>query len=129
MKENKNITLRQFRFWSVLIFLQQTVILLILLFIFKKQFKEGLDAVRDKIAFLLKPFAEFCFNLVKPVSSGQAILIYILVLVAVAIWVLTLRQEKPKKEDWPGKKLFLHDLRLWAVIILVLQIGFYVIFR
>lgn len=129
MKENKNITLRQFRFWSVLIFLQQTVILFILLFIFKKQLKEGLDAVRDKIASSLKPFADMCFKLVNAVSSGQAILIYILVLVAVAVWVLTLKQEKPKKEDWPGKMLLLHDLRLWAVLILVLQIGFYVIFR
>ena len=129
MNENKNITLRQFRFWSVLIFLQQTVILLILLFIFKKQLKEGLDAIRDKIASLLKPFADMCFNLVKPVSSDQAILIYIIVLAAVALWVSTLKQERPKKKDWPGKVLFFHDLRLWAALILVLQIGFYVIFR
>lgn len=88
-----------------------------------------LNTVRDALISLFKPFAVMCFNLVKPVSSGQAILIYILVLVAVAVWVLTLKQEKQKKEDWPGKKLFLHDLRLWAVLILVLQIAFYVIFR
>lgn len=88
-----------------------------------------LDTVRNALISLFKPFAEICFKLVKDVSSGQAILIYILVLIAVAVWVLTLKQEKQKKEDWPGKKLFLHDLRFWAVIILLLQIGFYVIFR
>ena len=90
---------------------------------------EAINNLRNALISLFKPFAEFCFNLVKPVSSDQAILIYILVLVAVAVWVLTLKQEKQKKEDWPGKKLVFHDLRLWAVLILVLQIGFYVIFR
>ena len=88
-----------------------------------------LDTIRDALISLFKPFAVMCFNLVKDVSSGQAILIYILVLVAVAVWVLTLKQEKQKKENWPGKPLFLHDLRFWAVVILLLQIGFYVIFR
>lgn len=87
------------------------------------------NAVREALISLLKPFAVMCFKLVDPVSSGQAILIYILVLVAVAVWVLTLKQEKPSRSDWPGKALVLHDLRLWAVLILVLQIAFYVIFR
>ncbi len=90
---------------------------------------EAINNLRNALISLLKPFAQFCFNLVKPVSSDQAILIYILVLAAIALWVMTLRQEKPKKEDWPGKILIFHDLRLWAVLILVLQIGFYVIFR
>jgi hypothetical protein len=98
---------------------------------------EAINNLRNALISLFKPFAQFCFNLVKPVSSDQAILIYILVLAAVALWASTLKQEKQKKEDWekqkkedwPGKSLIFHDLRLWAVLILVLQIGFYVIFR
>ena len=90
---------------------------------------ETINNLRNALISLFKPFAEFCFNLVKPVSSDQAILIYILVLAAVALWATTLKQERPKKEEWPGKKLIFHDLRLWAVLILVLQIGFYVVFR
>jgi len=90
---------------------------------------EAINNLRNALISLFKPFAEFCFNLVKPISSDQAILIYIIVLAIVALWVSTLKQEKQKKEDWPGKVLFFHDLRLWAVLILVLQIGFYVVFR
>jgi len=90
---------------------------------------EPINNLRSALISLLKPFARFCFNLLKDVSSDQAILIYIIVLAAVGLWVSTLKQERPKKKDWPGKVLFFHDLRLWAVLILLLQIGFYVIFR
>lgn len=89
-----------------------------------------LNAIREGLISLLKPFAVMCFKLVDAVSSGQATLIYILVLVAVVVWVLTLKQEKPSRSDWPGKvPIVLHDMRFWAVLILVLQIAVYVIFR
>ena len=85
--------------------------------------------IKESLISLLKPFAETCFKLVNAVSPSQAILIYIFVLVVVGIWVLTLKQEKPSSSDWPGKVLVLHDLRFWASVILVLQIGLYIIFK
>lgn len=87
-----------------------------------------LNAIREGLISLLKPFAVMCFKLVNAVSPVQALVIYILVLVAIGIWVLTLKQEKPSRSDWPGKALVLHDMRFWASVILVLQIGFYIIF-
>lgn len=88
-----------------------------------------LEPIKESLISLLKPFAEACFKLVNSVSPAKAIVIYILVLVAVGVWVISLKQEKPKASDWPGKVLILHDLRFWACIIVALQIGLYVIFR
>ena len=88
-----------------------------------------IETIKESLISLLKPFAEACFKLVNAVSPAKAIVIYILVLVVVGVWVISLKQEKPKASDWPGKVLILHDLRFWACVILVLQIGLYVIFR
>lgn len=84
--------------------------------------------MKETLISVLKPFAQGCFNLVNKVSTQSAVLIYVLVLAAVALWVLTLKQERPKKSDWPGgEALVLHDLRFWAVVIVVLQIIVYIV--
>ena len=81
--------------------------------------------MKEIIIDLLKPFAELCYKFVAAVPVRAALVIYILVLAALAVWVLTLKQETAGR----NKLLFLHDLRLWAVLILFLQIVIYVVFR
>jgi len=85
--------------------------------------------MKEFIISLLKPFAQVCYKLVNAVSVRAALAVYILVMVSLALWVLTLKQERPQKTSAAGKNLFLHDLRFWAVLILFLQIIIYLIFR
>lgn len=84
--------------------------------------------MKEIIISLLKPFADFCFRCVNLVSTDVALFLYISVLVAIAVWVLTLRQEKPQRNQRPGKFLFVHDLRVWAILILFVQAVIYIIF-
>jgi len=84
--------------------------------------------MKEFIISLLKPFAQLCYKFATAVSVQTALVIYILVLVALTVWVLSLKKEKPGKADH-GKILFLHDLRFWAVLILSLQAVIYIIFR
>ena len=85
--------------------------------------------MKEFIISLLKPFAQVCYKLANAVSVRAALAVYILVMVALALWVLTLKQERPQKTSAADKNLFLHDLRFWAVLILFLQIIIYLIFR
>jgi len=85
--------------------------------------------MKEIIISLLKPFADVCFRCVNSISPDIAVFLYIFVLVAVAAWVLTLKQEKPKRNQKPGKFLFVHDLRVWAILILFVQAVIYIIFR
>ncbi len=85
--------------------------------------------MKEIIIDLLKPFAELCYKFVAAVPVRTALVIYILVLVAMAAWVLTLKRERPRKAADCGKLLFFRDLRLWAILILFLQIVIYVVFR
>ncbi len=85
--------------------------------------------MKEIIISLLKPFADLCFRCVNLVSADVAVFLYILVLAAIALWVLTLKQEKPQRSQKPGKALFVHDLRVWAILILFVQAVIYIIFR
>jgi hypothetical protein len=85
--------------------------------------------MKEIIISLLKPFADFCYRCVNLVSTDVALFLYILVLAAVAGWVLTLKQEKPQRTQKPRKPLFVHDLRVWAILILLVQAVIYIIFR
>jgi hypothetical protein len=82
--------------------------------------------MKEIIISLLKPFADLCFRCVNVVSTDVALFLYILVLAAMAVWVVTLKQEKPERG---GRALLVHDLRVWAVLILFVQAVIYVIFR
>lgn len=84
--------------------------------------------MKEIIISLLKPFAQLCYKFATAVSVQTALVIYILVLVALAVWVLSLKKEKSGRADH-GKILFLHDLRFWAILILSLQAVIYIIFR
>jgi len=84
--------------------------------------------MKEIIISLLKPFANLCYKFATAVSVQTALVIYILVLAALVVWVLSLKKEKPGRTEH-GKILFLRDLRLWAVLILLLQAVIYIIFR
>jgi len=85
--------------------------------------------MKEIIISLLKPFADLCFRCVNFISPDVALFLYIFVLAAIAVWVLTLKQEKPQRSQKPGKFLFVHDLRVWAISILFVQAVIYIIFR
>ena len=85
--------------------------------------------MKEAITDLLKPFADACYALVSAIPLDAAAAIYILVLVILAAWVLTLKGERLQKQDAAGTCMFLRDLRLWAVLIMLMQIVIYVILR
>jgi len=87
--------------------------------------------MKETIVSILKPFAELCYKFAVAVSPTQALIIYIAVLAVLAVWAMTLKQEKPSQAeiDRHGKAVILIDLRFWAVLILVLQIIIYLVFR
>lgn len=85
--------------------------------------------MKEMLIKVLRPFADVCFKFANSVTPGQAAIIYIFVLVVLAVWVLSLKQEKPKKDVETERFVFLKDLRLWAVLILLVQAVIYVIFR
>ena len=47
---------------------------------------------------ILKPFADWCFELVNAVPPAVAVVIYVAVLLAIAVWILTLKAEKPPEK-------------------------------
>ncbi len=83
--------------------------------------------MRETIINLLKPFANVCYKLVSAVPLDAVAFIYVLVLAILALWVLTLRREKPAQAA-AGAGL-LHDLRLWALLIISIQAIIYVLLR
>lgn len=88
-----------------------------------------LSAMREMITRLLEPFADACYALVSLIPLEAVGVIYILVLVILAVWVLTLKQEKVTGAGEPRRCVFLSDLRLWAVLILFIQAIIYVLLR
>jgi len=84
--------------------------------------------MKEVIVSVLKPVAEFCFELVNKVTPDMAIVIYVVLMALLALWVMTLKQEGIR-EDGRGRYRFWQDLRTGAVVILVLQIIIYLIFR
>lgn len=85
--------------------------------------------MKEMLVSLLKPFAEVCYKFVTAISPQTALIIYILVIVALTLWVLTLKQESLCRFGAAGKSSVVHDLRLWAVLILLVQILIYIIFK
>ena len=73
----------------------------------------------------LKPVADWCFALVMAVPMWMVRVIFLSILVAVAVWVLTLHRQMPESEDKPP---FYKDLRWMALGVLALQTILYLIF-
>jgi hypothetical protein len=73
---------------------------------------------------VLKPVAQVFYNAVCLVSTDVAKFIFIGVIASIIIWISTLKNESVDQAT--GQKYPLHrDLRVWAVIILVLQAAGY----
>ena len=85
--------------------------------------------MKEQLTAWLKPFAESCFEFANSVSPTGVLAIYLLVLAALALWVLTLKQERPRPREGSGAWGIFRDLRVWAVAILVLQMLIYVVVR
>ncbi len=86
---------------------------------------ETLEPIRQWLGEALKPVAEWFFALVTAVPMWMVRVIFISILVAVAIWVLTLRRQTPENED---SLPFYKDLRWMALGVLTLQAILYLIF-
>lgn len=84
--------------------------------------------MKDVLVQLIKPFAEKCFDLVNTVKPPVALIIYVVLMLLLGVWVMTLKQEK-QREDGTGQYSILHDLRTWAMVILLLQIIIYLVIR
>jgi hypothetical protein len=84
--------------------------------------------MKEMIVSTLKPVAKFCFELVNKVTPDMAIVIYVVLMALLALWVMTLKQEGVN-QNGGGRYRFWQDLRTSAVVILVLQIIIYLIFR
>jgi hypothetical protein len=84
--------------------------------------------MKEVIVSVLKPVAKFCFELVNKVTPDMALIIYVVLMALLALWVITLKQEGVR-EDGGGRYKFWQDLRTGAVVILLLQIIIYLIFR
>jgi len=77
--------------------------------------------MRETIVSLIKPFADMCCRLLNAVPVNAAIAIFAGVLALLALWVITLKQEK-KIEGRTGNLPIWRDLRTWAVLIIITQI-------
>ena len=84
--------------------------------------------MKEQLISFLKPFAEGCFSLVREIPLGVAALMYVALLACIAVWVLTLKKEKPAPAVH-GSGLLFHDLRFWAICILVVQAAIYIVLR
>ena len=84
--------------------------------------------MKEWIIDLLEPLARVCFDAAKSVRPGVAVAVYVLVLLVLALWVLTLKQEADGARDRSGRWRMARDLRTWAVAILVVQAVIYVVF-
>lgn len=83
--------------------------------------------MEDWLSELLKPLADWMFVLVMSVPLGVVRLIFLGILVALAVWALTLPPQRPEPVE--GKRSsWLSDLRLFAIGLLFLQSIFYLIF-
>ena len=84
--------------------------------------------MKQLIISILKPFAEFCFELVNKVTPDAALILYIVVMSLLTLWVMTLKQEA-MRQDGKGRYKLWQDLRTAAVAIMVLQMIIYLVFR
>jgi hypothetical protein len=85
--------------------------------------------MKTTIITIFKPFADLCFELVNTIPPAVAFIIYVAVLMVIALWVLTLKVEKPGTDQKFILPLLMHDLRLWAILILIIQAVIYIVFR
>ncbi len=82
--------------------------------------------MRQWIADLLLPAAEFIRAVVAAVPMVAVRGLVFLILLALAVWVISLAPQVPENNN--GKPRILTDLRFFAVAVLALQALMYIIF-
>ena len=83
--------------------------------------------MRDWLALQLKPAADWLLALVLSVPLSAVRFIFLGILAALAVWVLTLPAQRPEGEAGKNSTI-LSDLRFFAAGLLLLQSIFYLIF-
>jgi len=84
--------------------------------------------MKQIIVSILKPVAEFCFELVNKVTPNMALMIYVALMLLLGLWITTLKQEGIC-HDTGARYGYCRDMRTGAVIIIAIQIVIYLIFR
>lgn len=80
--------------------------------------------MKDAIVSLLRPFANFMYNVTASIPMGAVRVLVFAVLAALALWVWRMRPQTPDGEDRAGKM----DLRWFAMFVLALQALLYIVF-
>ena len=80
--------------------------------------------IKQWIASMLNPIADGLFNLAMAIPMSVVRLIFLGVFGLLAVWVITMPPQQP--DD--GHQNILSDLRVFALIVLVIQSIFYIIF-
>ena len=80
--------------------------------------------IKHMIVTVVNAIGTRLFDIIMLVPMGIVRLIFLGVLVLLALWVLSLPPQQPDE----GKKTIWGDLRLFALVVLVLQSLFYLIF-
>ncbi|MFC1539797.1 hypothetical protein ACFL6H_10270 [Candidatus Latescibacterota bacterium] len=80
--------------------------------------------IKQWIASILNPIAQYLFEIAMAIPMSVVRMIFLGIFALLAIWVLTMPPQYP--DDGEQKKW--SDLRLFALIVLVVQSLFYIIF-
>ena len=83
--------------------------------------------MKQLIADVLTPFALFMYNLVMAIPLGAVRVLVFGILAVLAVWVIRMQPQLPENGDEKQYSI-VRDLRLFALMILVLQAVLYVIF-
>ncbi len=84
-------------------------------------------AVREALIGALKPVAKWFYEFTARVPLWAVLLLFVVTLLTLAGWVISLKSEKPDPAQRPvGGRIF-SDLRFWAVLILLVQTAIYIV--
>ena len=86
--------------------------------------------MKSLLVSLLKPVAGRLFLLVNSVPASAALALFIVFLITIGVWVWTLDRERVEKAEDSGRVgPIAGDLRVWASVLLVIQIVIYIVLR
>ncbi|OQA02369.1 MAG: hypothetical protein BWY71_00034 [Planctomycetes bacterium ADurb.Bin412] len=83
--------------------------------------------VREALIGVLKPVATWFYELTAGVPLWAVLLLFVVTLLMLAGWVISLKSEKPDPAQGSGGGRIFSDLRLWAVLILLIQTVIYLV--
>ena len=83
--------------------------------------------MRQMIGSFLAPLSQCLFEIVSAVPMGAVRALVFVILAVLGIWVLRMPPHLPEIRD-RGKKVDLKDLRLFALVVLLLQAILYIVF-